>query len=215
VGHALIWRAVALGAAGAALLIALVRPGARRVGFLVVGLATLAAIVVHVANGHAATSKWSSAITVTAQSAHFAAAGIWIGGLAALLLGLRADAARDRAGAARDRSGAVRRFAVVAAIGLIVVTATGILRTFSELRAFDELWSTGYGRAILVKLGLIAMIAGLAWPTFAAAFRGRRGRTSRRCGAPRSPSSRWPRWRSPSPRCSARWPRPWRAARAA
>ena len=163
VGHALIWRAVALGAAGAALLIVLVRPGLRRFGFLLAGLATLAAIVVHVANGHAATSAWSSAITVTAQSAHFAAAGIWIGGLAALLLGLRAGAARDRAAAARDRSGAIKRFAVVAAVGLVVVTVTGILRTFSELRAFDELWSTGYGRAILVKLGLIAMIAGLAW----------------------------------------------------
>lgn len=40
--------------------------------------------------------------------------------------------------------------------------ATGIVRACSELRGWDELVTTGYGRAVLAKLALVGMIAAVA-----------------------------------------------------
>jgi len=71
-------------------------------------LAALVAMVVHVSAGHAATGTWPHSLSVALQSVHFAAAGIWVGGLAALLLGLRGAPSADKVGS-------IRRFALVAA----------------------------------------------------------------------------------------------------
>ena len=154
-GHALIRRALAVTIAGAALAVAWRAPRARRGALLVVVLAAVAAITFHVGAGHAATGPWPSALTITAQTAHVAAAGIWFGGLAALLLGIRGEPSA----AAGD---AVRRFAVVAAIALVVVVATGTLRAIDELSSFGQLFTTGYGRAILAKIVLVGIIASIA-----------------------------------------------------
>jgi copper transport protein len=155
IGTALIWRGVAIGAAGAALLVALAAPRIRRFALAAAGAATLAAIVVHVANGHAAAARWPSAIAVALQSAHFAVAGVWIGGLAALLIGIRGAPSPEKAAA-------VRRFSITAAVGLAVIVVTGVARAISELRGWDELVTTGYGRAVLAKVALVALIGAVA-----------------------------------------------------
>jgi len=155
VGHALIWSGVAIGAAGGALLVALCVLRIRRLALAAAGIAALAAVIVHVANGHAGASRWPSGITVTVQAVHFAVAGVWIGGLAALLIGIRGAPSAEKAAA-------VRRFSIVAAAGLGVIVATGIARAISALRAWDELVTTGYGRAVLAKLALVGMIAAVA-----------------------------------------------------
>jgi copper transport protein len=152
VGHALIWRAVALGAAGAALLLARQLPRIRRGALLAAMIAALAAIAVHVANGHADAGSWPHSLTVAAQFAHFAAAGVWIGGLGALLLGVRGAPSPAK-------TAAVRRFSTIAAVGLSVVVATGTVRAFSALHSWGDLTSTGYGRAVLAKIVLVAIIA--------------------------------------------------------
>ena len=155
VGHALICRGVAIGAAGGALLVALRTLRIRRLALAAAGIAALAAVIVHVANGHAGASRWPSGITVTVQAVHFAVAGVWFGGLAALLVGIRGAPSSEKAAA-------VRRFSIVAAAGLGVIVATGIVRAISELRGWDELVTTGYGRAVLAKLALVGMIAAVA-----------------------------------------------------
>jgi putative copper export protein len=154
VGHALLWRAVGLGAAGAALVVARLAPRIRRGALSTAALGAIVAIAAQVTNGHAAASSWPHAVTVSAQLAHFAVAGVWIGGLAALVLGVRGAASPAKAAA-------VRRFSMIAAVGLIVVLATGTLRAFSALQSWGELISTGYGRAVLAKIGLVALIAAL------------------------------------------------------
>ncbi|MDX6582440.1 MAG: copper transport protein [Solirubrobacterales bacterium] len=155
VGSALVWRAVALAAAGAALLVARRRPRVRRWALVAAAIAAIAAIAVHVGAGHAAAGGWPAGLTVTTQVAHFAAAGIWFGGLAALLLGIRGAPSATKAAA-------VRRFAVVAAAALVVVFVTGTVRAVDELSSWGDLFDTGYGRAVLAKLVLIAIIFGLA-----------------------------------------------------
>ena len=156
VGHALAWRALAIGAAGAALLLARRAYGwRRRAAMAGAALASFAAMVVHIAAGHAASGAWPEWLSVALQSAHFAAAGIWIGGLAALLLGLR--------GAPSTRKVvAVRRFAVAAATGFIVIAATGTARAVEELTTWRDLTSTGYGRAVLAKIALLLAIGVVA-----------------------------------------------------
>jgi copper transport protein len=155
VGRALIWRAVALIAAGVALLVAWRLPQIRRGALLAAALAALGAVVVHVGAGHAAAGTWPPVLTVSAQVAHFAAAGVWFGGLAALLLGIRGEASAVK-------TAAVRRFAVVAAATLIIVVVTGTVRAIDELSSVGQLVSSGYGRAVLAKIVLFLIIAGLA-----------------------------------------------------
>lgn len=153
VGEALIWRALALAAAVVALFVA--HRSKRAIALAAAAVAAVAAIVVHVASGHAAAGSWASGLTVTAQSVHFAAAGVWFGGLAALLAGLRgaAPAARTKA---------VRRFSAVALGAVLAVAATGLLRAVDELSDFGQLGSTGYGRAVVAKVLLLALIVALA-----------------------------------------------------
>lgn len=154
-GHAMIWRALALGAAGIALLISWRRAGRRGLALPAAGLAGLVALAFHVGAGHAASGGWSSTLTIAAQTVHAGAIGVWLGGLAALVLGLR--------GAEPDtRSASLRRFGLLAATAFVVVLATGVLRAVDELSSFGQLTSTGYGRAVLAKILLLGGIAVLA-----------------------------------------------------
>ncbi len=151
VGRALGWRALALAAAGVALLVAR-RPRDRRLALGAVGVATMATIAVHVSAGHAAAGASRSTVRIVEQWAHFSAAGIWLGGLLALLLGIR--------GAPSDtKTAAVRRFSTIAAVALVVLVATGVLRSINELSSPRELYSTGYGKAVLAKIALLLAIA--------------------------------------------------------
>ena len=129
-------------------------------------VASLAAMAIHVAGGHAAASgEWTTA-TIASQWVHFAAAGIWIGGLAALLTGLRGAPSALKADA-------VRRFSFIALIGLIAVVVTGVARSAGELTSWADLISTRYGQALLAKVALTAGVAAFAavnrWRSVAAA----------------------------------------------
>jgi copper transport protein len=153
VGKALIWRALAVFIAGGALLMTrrAQQPQARRVAMAAVALSALAAMAVHVASGHAAAGRWPL-VTISAQWAHFGAAGIWLGGLAALLVG-------TRGAPSTAKTTAVRRFSAIAAVGLLVVAATGTLRGLNEISSWSELTNSGYGRVLLAKSALIVFIA--------------------------------------------------------
>ncbi len=154
VGRALAWRAVAIGAAGVALLaVRRASPRFRSDWMAAAGLAAFAAIGVHVAAGHAAAGGWPNGASVASQWAHFAAAGIWLGGLAALLVGVRGAPSEEKAVA-------IRRFSRLALVALVVVAATGIARAVDELSSWREIFSTSYGRAVLLKALLILALAG-------------------------------------------------------
>jgi uncharacterized membrane protein len=93
-------------------------------------------------------------VKVVAQWVHFAAAGVWLGGLAALLLGIRGEPTETK-------SAAVRRFSAVALFALVAVVGTGVVRSINEVGSWGALFSTGYGRLVLVKVALIAALIGL------------------------------------------------------
>lgn len=159
IGRALLWRAATLLAIGLALGVAgfgarTARPRLAGLGLDGVALATMMAIILHVAAGHAGAGRWPTTSTIAIQAVHFAAAGVWLGGLAALLAGLR-HAPSDA------QVFSVRRFSTIAALGLAVVTVTGVVRTVQEVSSWADLTTTPYGRVLLAKVALLVVIAAL------------------------------------------------------
>lgn len=151
-GRALLYRAGAIALAGTALLGAALWPGSRRALLLVAGVAAAGAMFAHVAAGHAAARGDLAWAKVISQWVHFVAVGVWLGGLAALLLGVRGKPSALKAAA-------VRRFSAVAAYALGAVAVTGVLRAVNEVGSWGALFSTGYGQLVLVKVGLIGALA--------------------------------------------------------
>jgi len=85
---------------------------------------------------------------------HVAAASFWLGGLVALGLALTASG---------DRAPMLRRFSNVALVSVGVLAATGVISAFAELRSLDQVWSTGYGRLLIVKTVLLAALVAVGW----------------------------------------------------
>ncbi len=139
-----------------AALAALAAPRARRrrAVVAVLGVAGLAAMWGDVSDSHAAAAHSQSGLKMVEQWLHFVSAGVWIGGLAVLLIGLIGLAAAERGGVAR-------RYSTLALVSVAVLAASGTLRAIDEVGSWDALVSTGFGRLILVKTGLLAVLVGL------------------------------------------------------
>jgi putative copper export protein len=95
-------------------------------------------------------------------------------GTLALLLGVGIPAALRAPADGRGAGVAalVRAFSPVALLGAGTAAATGVASALFHLGAPAELWGTGYGRALLLKLALLALAA-------AAGFRNWRVHTPR------------------------------------
>jgi putative copper export protein len=60
-----------------------------------------------------------------------------------------------------DRAASVGAFSRVATVTLVVVLVTGVTRGLVEVGSPANLFDTGYGIALLVKIGLVAMLVAL------------------------------------------------------
>jgi copper transport protein len=146
---------VALGADGSAH----ARPRALQVAVLALGAAALT--VAPALEGHSATLSPVTLLTID-DTAHVAAMCAWLGGLAAFVaLVPRATRALEAPDRARLLSALLRRFSPVALGAVAVLAATGTLQAIPYLTALDQLWTTGYGRELLAKIVLLAVLAGL------------------------------------------------------
>lgn len=117
-------------------------------------LPALALLPLPTLSGHAL-DQGRSAFALVLDVAHVTAAAVWIGGLAALAMSLWA-------GDGSLRLPLARRFSGLALASVILLAGTGVGRALQELDSFSQLWTTGYGRAILVKTGLLAALIVLA-----------------------------------------------------
>ena len=89
-------------------------------------------------------------VNVAADVLHVGGAAAWAGVLVGLLV-LPADGL------------VARRAAGLALAALPVLVLTGVLRASYELLSPSQLWSTGYGRALLVKTGMLVVVLALGW----------------------------------------------------
>jgi len=139
----------AVAAAGAALAVASLRVPPLRVAAGVVAAVLLA---LPTATGHASAPGVNRALSIPADLVHLAAVAFWIGGV--LQLAVVVPSAL--------RGTLARRFTPFAIGAIALLGASGVVRAFNELSAVDQLWRTGYGRAVLVKTGLLAALVVLA-----------------------------------------------------
>jgi copper transport protein len=103
--------------------------------------------------GHAL-DRGRSPLEVVDDVVHVAAASVWLGGLLALGLALRAPG---------DRALLMRRFSNIAVVSVAVLAITGVVRALAELHSVSQLWTTGYGRALIAKSVLLAALVAIGW----------------------------------------------------
>ena len=153
-GRSLLAQAAAVAVCGVAAFFAARRPAGR--SLVVLGAAAAAALFVHAQAGHAETQSSVRLLNVADQWLHMLAAGVWVGGLVWLLLGLRGLDGPARAAA-------VRRFSQLAFAAVAVLAVTGVLRAVPEVGSLRALVSTSFGVTLLIKSSLFVALMGIAW----------------------------------------------------
>lgn len=95
------------------------------------------------------------AIAMPADILHLLAMATWLGGLTALLVALRKVPDIERE--------AVRRFSRVAFISVVVLAVTGVYQSWRQVGSWSALTGTSYGRLLLIKVALVAVLVGIAY----------------------------------------------------
>lgn len=119
-----------------------------------VTLSTLLALTLLAASGHAA----STGLSLLVGAGHLITAGVWAGTIVAM-------AVHRPPGGWRSGTGG-RLVTEFAPIGLTMFAATvllGMVRGVQELPGVSELWTSTYGRVLLAKAGLVALMVPLSW----------------------------------------------------
>jgi copper transport protein len=124
----------------------------------VAGACSLALLAAPTLAGHALDTDQPRFLAPLVDAAHFASAAVWLGGLLALVYVL--PRASDEGTA---RATAVRRFSTSALVAVVVLGLSGLGRALTELSAVHQLWTTSYGRTLLVKTAVFAPLLGLGW----------------------------------------------------
>jgi copper transport protein len=123
--------------------------------------ASLCALVLLAAptlGGHALDRDQPRLLSVPADLAHVVGAAIWLGGLITLVTVLPRVRADDS-----ERQLVVRRFSTTAFVAVCVLSAAGLARAVTELHSVSQVWSTSYGRVLIVKSVLLLPLLGLGW----------------------------------------------------
>lgn len=141
-----------LGAAAAAL-----APLYRRL-LPVCGACSVGLVAAPTLAGHALDANQPRWLSVPVDLAHSGAAAVWLGGLAGLAFVLPRVAATDD-----ERSRIAKRFSSVALIAVGLLAVTGLGRAVTELSAVSQVWSTSYGRALIIKTALFLPLLGVGW----------------------------------------------------
>lgn len=134
--------AAGIGAAAAALV-----PVRAWLRFVVWGAAAVLFVCPTLA-GHAFDADQPAVIAPAADLLHLGGAAVWLGGVASLALA---------------RTGSVQRFARYALPAVAVVALGGGARALTELSSPSEVWTTSYGRALIVKTAIFAALLVLVW----------------------------------------------------
>ncbi len=160
--YGLIWLArIAL-----ALIIALplaMKLNQRRWGlWVLVGLSALTLLSISLSS-HGAALKENTALAIYVDWLHLLASAVWIGGLLQLVsvvlpaLRLIPDHTRYKLVAQ-----IVPRFSNLALSCVILLVATGLYSAFRQVASFEALFTTTYGRAIMIKHVLLIFTTGVA-----------------------------------------------------
>lgn len=105
-------------------------------------------------SGHSAADAGHSWVSELADWVHLAAATLWVGGLVQLALVVWPSWPEGRATS-------FRRFSRLATVLVALLLGAGTYLSVLRLPHVHDLWTTGYGHVLLVKLGLVSLA--LTW----------------------------------------------------
>ena len=105
-------------------------------------------------SGHSAADAGHSWVSELADWVHLSAATLWVGGLVQLALVVWPSWPEGRATS-------FRRFSRLATVLVALLLGAGTYLSVLRLPHVHDLWTTGYGHVLLVKLGLVSLA--LAW----------------------------------------------------
>jgi copper transport protein len=109
---------------------------------LALGLAIVPSV-----SGHAL-DRGLARVNLVADVLHVVGASAWVGALLGLLL---------------VRDSPPRRAVALAAAGVVLLAATGVVRASFELLHLSQLWNTSYGITLLVKTALLLVTLAAGW----------------------------------------------------
>lgn len=107
--------------------------------------------------GHAMSEgiRW---LSIAVQSVHILAVSVWLGTLFVMLrMGFGAAPSERRDSVARDM---VERFSPLALTAVSMLVVSGSVTAVTYLDSWAQLWNTGYGKALLLKVAFFLMAAG-------------------------------------------------------
>jgi copper transport protein len=111
-------------------------------------------------HGGAATVWWGPIIDYL----HLVAMGIWLGGLFTLALFiLPALSQRPAAERLTYLSTSLPAFSVPALVAAALLATTGPLNADARMTSLDQLWTTGYGVVLLIKIGLFLVMIAISY----------------------------------------------------
>ncbi|GAA0469966.1 copper resistance CopC/CopD family protein [Streptomyces olivaceiscleroticus] len=113
------------------------------------GLAATWAMAEHASTG------LQTAVAMPVDVVHLLAVAVWLGGLTALLVSLYRGPAIERA--------AVQRFSRLAFAAVLVLVVTGVYQSWRQVGTWRALTDTSYGQLLLIKVGLVVVLVGVAW----------------------------------------------------
>ena len=156
-GRALIVRAVCAAALALVLRSAWRRGEPPSAGLTATGGLFMAGVVIATAaSGHPVAGPWPG-LAVTVTVVHVASMAVWLGGLAALLVGvLRPDAPAD------DLSAVLPRWSRVAFAAVAALLVSGTVQAVREVETPTALFVTAYGWVLVAKLVLVLVLLGAA-----------------------------------------------------
>jgi copper transport protein len=105
-------------------------------------------------SGHSAADAGHSWLSELADWVHLSAATLWVGGLVQLAIVVWPTSPELRATA-------FRRFSRLATVLVALLLVAGTYLSILRLPHVHDLWTTGYGHVLLVKLGLVSLA--LTW----------------------------------------------------
>lgn len=114
------------------------------------GVVSTGLAVTWAASEHAS-SGIQTAVAMPVDVVHLLAAAAWLGGLATLAVALRSGTGAVPATAAR-------RFSRIAPASVVVLALTGTYQSWRQVGSWSALTGTDYGRLLLLKLALIALL---------------------------------------------------------
>ncbi|MGW3126788.1 copper resistance protein CopC [Streptomyces sp. NPDC001076] len=126
-------------------------------GLAIGGTVVAAGLAASWAMAEHASTGLQPGIAMPVDVIHLLAVAAWLGGLTALLVALYQAPADTPV-----ESTAVQRFSRVAFGSVLALVATGVYQSWRQLGSWSAFTDTAYGELLLVKIGLVALLVGIA-----------------------------------------------------